>query len=109
MNYTQNERIAQVGDNTLVVGIDIGSDKHYARAFTERGMEISRKAFVFENTESGFGQLDVWMEKLAGENGKAKIMVEMCIRDRILKRGQTGQYARNCLRFTGALFGSTMP
>ena len=27
MNYTQNERIAQVGDNTLVVGIDIGSDK----------------------------------------------------------------------------------
>ena len=75
MNYTQNERIAQVGDNTLVVGIDIGSDKHYARAFTERGMEISRKAFVFENTESGFGQLDTWMEKLAGENGKGKIMV----------------------------------
>ena len=67
MNYTQNERIAQVGDNTLVVGIDIGSDKHYARAFTERGMEISRKAFVFENTESGFGLLDAWMEKLAGE------------------------------------------
>jgi transposase len=75
MNYTQNERIAQVGDNTLVVGIDIGSVKHYARAFTERGMEISRKAFVFENTESGFGLLDAWMEKLAGENGKAKIMV----------------------------------
>ena len=38
MNYTQNERIAQVGDNTLVVGIDIGSDKYYARAFTERGI-----------------------------------------------------------------------
>ena len=38
MNYTQNERIAQVGDNTLVVGIDIGSEKHCARAFTERGM-----------------------------------------------------------------------
>ena len=38
-------------------------------------MEISRKAFVFENTESGFGQLDTWMEKLAEENGKAKIMV----------------------------------
>ena len=75
MNYTQNERIAQVGDNTLVVGIDIGSDKHYARAFTERGMEISRKAFVFENTESGFGLLDAWMAKLASENGKEKIMV----------------------------------
>ena len=59
----------------MVVGIDIGSDKHYARAFMERGMEISRKAIVFENTESGFGQLDTWMEKLAEENGKTKIMV----------------------------------
>lgn len=75
MNYTQNDRIAQVGDNTLVVGVDIGSDKHYARAFTERGIEISRKAFVFENTESGFGLLDSWMTKLADENGKAKVMV----------------------------------
>ena len=75
MNYTQNDRIAQVGDNTLVVGIDIGNEKHYARAFTERGIELSRKAFAFENTGIGFSRLDAWMEKLAEENGKGKIMV----------------------------------
>ena len=33
MNYTQNERIKQVGEKKLIVGIDVGSEKHYARAF----------------------------------------------------------------------------
>ena len=30
MNYTQNEKIEQVTDNTLVIGVDIGSQTHYA-------------------------------------------------------------------------------
>ena len=29
MNYTQNEKIEQVTDTTLVVGVDIGSQTHY--------------------------------------------------------------------------------
>ena len=33
MNYTQNEKIEQVTDSTMVVGVDIGSQIHYARAF----------------------------------------------------------------------------
>ena len=32
MNDTQNKKIAQVTDKTLVVGVDVGSDKHFARA-----------------------------------------------------------------------------
>ena len=32
MNYTQNEKIEQVTDSTIVVGVDIGSQIHYARA-----------------------------------------------------------------------------
>ena len=32
MNYTQNEKIQQVTDATMDVGIDIGSQIHYARA-----------------------------------------------------------------------------
>ena len=39
MNYTQNEKIEQVKDSTLVVGVDIGSQTHYARAFDNRGRE----------------------------------------------------------------------
>ena len=34
MNYTQNEKIEQVTNETLVIGVDIGSQTHYARALT---------------------------------------------------------------------------
>lgn len=33
MNYTQNNRISQVSEKTFVVGVDIGSETNYARAF----------------------------------------------------------------------------
>lgn len=39
MYFTQNQKIEQVTDETLVVGIDIGSETHYARAFNWRGIE----------------------------------------------------------------------
>ncbi len=39
MNYTQNEKLLQVGEKNLIIGIDIGSQKHYARAFDWRGIE----------------------------------------------------------------------
>ena len=45
MNDTQNKKIAQVTDTTLVVGVDIGSDTHYARAILARGFEVSKKPF----------------------------------------------------------------
>ncbi len=32
-NYTQNEKILQVSESTLVIGVDIGSRTHFARAF----------------------------------------------------------------------------
>lgn len=46
MNYTQNEKIEQVTDSTIVVGVDIGSQIHYARAFDNRGQR-TYKAGVF--------------------------------------------------------------
>ena len=50
MNYTQNHKIAQVTENTLIVGVDIGSEQHYARAFDWRGLELTRKVFPFRNS-----------------------------------------------------------
>lgn len=47
MNYTQNEKIEQVTDSTMVVGIDIGSQIHYARAFDNRGRELTKRYFFF--------------------------------------------------------------
>ena len=40
MNCTQNEKISQVSEETLVIGIDIASETHYARAFDWRGIEL---------------------------------------------------------------------
>ncbi len=54
MNYTQNEKILQVGEENVIVRIDVGSKKHYARAFDWRGMEYSKKAFAFSNDAEGF-------------------------------------------------------
>ncbi|SDZ23865.1 hypothetical protein SAMN05192546_1191 [Tindallia californiensis] len=33
MNLSQNDRINQVKESSLVIGIDIASEIHYARAF----------------------------------------------------------------------------
>ncbi len=73
-HHTQSEKIAQVDEQTLVVGIDIGSAKHYARCFNHRGMELSRKAFSFENNEEGFEHFRDWAVKNMTTHGKQKIM-----------------------------------
>ena len=54
MNYTQNSKIAQVTGRTLVIGVDIGSESNFARAFNWRGQELSRKVFRFSNSLEGF-------------------------------------------------------
>lgn len=77
MNYTQNEKIAQVTENTLVVGIDVGSESHYARAFDWRGYEYSKKAFQFSNTEAGFAEFKAWMHHIKDEHGKERILPGM--------------------------------
>ncbi|GIP62698.1 hypothetical protein J32TS6_12530 [Virgibacillus pantothenticus] len=32
MNYKQNEKILQLTDNSLIIGVDIAKNKHVARA-----------------------------------------------------------------------------
>ena len=54
MNYTQNNKIAQVTERTLGIGVDIGSESNFARAFNWRGQKLSRKVFRFSNSLEGF-------------------------------------------------------
>ena len=75
MNYTQNEKIAQVTETTLVIGIDVGSENHYARALSFRGIEYSRKAMCFTNTRQGFNEFLTWAFKLCQANQKNDIIV----------------------------------
>lgn len=75
MNYTQNAKISQVNETTLIIGIDIGSEKHYTRAFDWRGMEISRKVFSFTNDEEGFLIFLEWKENHLTKAKKTNVIV----------------------------------
>ena len=60
---TQNAKIEAITEKTLVLGIDVGSETHYARAFDYRGIEYSKKPFKFSNTEAGFATFKEWILK----------------------------------------------
>ena len=75
MNLTQNDRLNQVTAETLVVGVDIGSQEHFARAFDWRGFEFSKRAFRFSNTNVGFLSFLRWLEEVSAKTGMKKIIV----------------------------------
>ena len=78
MNYnTQNAKIASITEKTLIVGIDVGSETHFARAFDWRNYEYSRKPFEFSNTEEGFLSFQAWMRDIMEKNGKEAVIPGM--------------------------------
>ena len=74
MSITQNEKISQVKDTTLVVGIDISSETHYARAFDWRGLELA-KVFKCESASYGFENFSEWLSELCKTNQKDNIII----------------------------------
>lgn len=74
MNCTQNERINQVKEDTIIIGIDIASELHYARAFDWRGIELG-KVISFENELLGFEKLELWIETLKKAHGKKSVIL----------------------------------
>ena len=74
---TQNAKITAITEKTLVVGIDVGSETHYARAFSWRGFEFSRKPLEFSNSEEGFETLKAWIEDLKKKHGLDKVIPGM--------------------------------
>ncbi len=74
MKRTQNEKILQIKPETLVVGIDIGKETHYARAIDFRGMELAR-LLRFSNGRQGYGMLEDWMQAVMREHGKTEAIV----------------------------------
>ena len=74
---TQNKKIEAVTENTLVVGIDVGSEFHYARAFDWRGIEFSKKPFKFSNTEPGFTEFKAWILHIQTEHDKDAVVPGM--------------------------------
>lgn len=74
---TQNAKITAITEKTLIIGIDVGSETHFARAFNWRGYELSKKPLEFGNTEEGFETLRIWMENLKETHGMTKVVPGM--------------------------------
>ncbi len=74
---TQNAKIKSITEKTLIVGIDIGSETHYARAFDWRNYEYSKKPFAFNNDEEGFKAFSSWMNEIAEKHDKDTVIPGM--------------------------------
>ena len=78
MKYnTQNAKIASITEETLVLGIDVGSATHYVRAFDWRNYEFSDKPLAFSNDEAGFLTSMAWVEDIKEKAGKTAVIPGM--------------------------------
>ncbi|UOE92287.1 IS110 family transposase [Alkalihalobacillus sp. LMS39] len=76
MNYKQNQKILQLTEKTLIIGVDIAKYKHVARAQDFRGVQFG-KALTFENNELGFASFLNWIEILKEKHEKTEVYVGM--------------------------------
>ncbi|WP_079527766.1 IS110 family transposase [Halobacillus hunanensis] len=76
MDFTQNERLAQINEQTLIIGVDVAKHKHVARAIDDRGRDLSKR-LIFSNSMQGFSDLLEWTAGLAAENGRPKLLIGM--------------------------------
>lgn len=76
MNYTQNKKISQIKNSTLIIGVDIAKYEHVARAQDFRGFEYG-SALTFNNSDSGFKDLIKWAKNLSERYEKKEIIVGM--------------------------------
>lgn len=76
MDFTQNERLAQITDKTVIIGIDVAKHKHVARAIDDRGHDLAKR-FVFTNDFTGFKRLLDWAYHLLGETNRKDLILGM--------------------------------
>ncbi|XWN53145.1 IS110 family transposase [Anoxybacillus flavithermus] len=74
MNCTQNRKIEQVTDQTLVIGMDIAKQKHYAAMVDARG-RVLKKSFPVIQSRSGFEQFYALIQEAMKECGKTEVIV----------------------------------
>lgn len=74
MNYTQNRKIEQVTDQTLVIGMDIAKQKHYAAIVDARG-RVLKKSFSVSQSRIGFEQFYALIQETMREFGKTEVIV----------------------------------
>ena len=73
--FSKNDKLSFITDDMLIVGCDVGSETHYARAIDTRGRELSKSAFAFSNSEEGFQLVKDWALEIAARNNKSQIVL----------------------------------
>lgn len=74
MNRNTNHKINQVSENTLVIGIDIAKNKHFACAIDDRG-RVLHKPFAFMNTRPSFDYLYSTIVSLQEKHEKTEVII----------------------------------
>lgn len=73
--FDKNAKLTFISDDMLILGCDVGSETHYARAIDTRGRELSKSAFAFSNSQEGFQSVRDWAAKIAAANNKNQIVL----------------------------------
>lgn len=74
MKNNRNERINQVGEDTLVIGIDIAKEHHYACAVDLRGRELA-KVWRIHQSRQGFIHLENSIHELMKQHHKKNVLI----------------------------------
>jgi len=74
MNFKVNDKINQVTEKTLVVGMDIAKETHYASFVDERGRALA-KVTPIKQSHAGFEYLYAQIRTLLRETGKTEVIV----------------------------------
>ena len=73
--FTKDDKLTFITDDMLIIGCDVGSETHYARAIDLRGRELSRNPFSFSNDSDGFQSAKKWALDLAARHQKKQIVL----------------------------------
>lgn len=76
MKSEQALRLSQITEKTLIVGVDIAKNTHWARCQDFRGVPLS-KPFRFDNTKSGIQSLELWIKKIMQGQQFENVLVGM--------------------------------
>lgn len=76
MDFTQNNRLAQINEHTLIIGVDIAKRKHVARAIDDRGRDLVKR-LVFPNSLQGFSDLIEWALELSETHARPHLIIGM--------------------------------
>jgi len=72
--FRQFKEQINASKNTLIVGVDIGKDKHYAFLGTPAGRTIQRR-LIFENSMEGFGNLLFSIQRYLSDEKLADVVI----------------------------------